>query len=354
MAIRWMIYGANGYTGQLVAEEAIKRGHEPILAGRNREALLPLAKRLGLKYMVFDLSDVKTVSEAIGDLDVVYHAAGPFSQTSEPMVKACLATGTHYLDITGEYTVMEAIYKLHDAALANKIALISGVGFDIVPSDCLALYVAQKISAPYTIDIGINTHIKISPGTFKSMMEMSTGGGWVRRNGDLVPLAIGAGGRRIRFSHGEEYAIPVPFADISAAFRSTRAPNITSYLRMPRAAGMVARVTAPLSQMMMRSPFIRHSTINLLERYFPGPTAELRAHDRCYLWARAMNREGTASAEAWLEMPEAYRFTAEIGVRAVERVVEWHPVGALTPSQAFGPDFVLDVPGVVRLDKLVS
>src|SRR5215207_11302762 len=156
MAIRWMIYGATGYTGQLVAEEAVKRGHEPILAGRNRETLAPIAKRLGLKYMVFDLNDVKIVAEAIGDLDVVYHAAGPFVKTSEPMVKACLATGTHYLDITGEYAVMESVYKLHEAALANKIALICGVGFDIVPSDCLAAYVAQKINAPHTIEIAVH------------------------------------------------------------------------------------------------------------------------------------------------------------------------------------------------------
>lgn len=353
MAIRWMIYGATGFTGQLVAEEAIKRGHEPILAGRNREALAPIAKRLGLKYMVFDLSDVKTVAEAIGDLDVVYHAAGPFVKTSEPMVKACLATGTHYLDITGEYKVMEAVYGLHEAALANKIALIPGCGFDIVPSDCLAAYVAQKISAPHTIEIGVHPLAgSISSGTLKSVMEMAPEGGRVRRNGDLVPIAIGAGGRRIRFSYGDAYGIPMPFADISAAFRSTRAPNITVYLRVPPGLATAARITGPLTQLALRSPAVKNTAFNFLERYFPGPTTEERENERCYLWARAINREGTATADAWLETREAYSYTAEIGVRAVERVVEWHPVGALTPAQAFGADFALDVPGTVRLDKL--
>jgi short subunit dehydrogenase-like uncharacterized protein len=352
MAIRWMIYGATGYTGQLVAEEAIKRGHDPILAGRNREALAPIAKRLGLKYMVFDLNDVKTVAEAIGDLDVVYHAAGPFSKTSEPMVKACLATGTHYLDITGEYTVMESVFALHEAALANKIALICGVGFDIVPSDCLATYVAQKISAPHTIEIAIHPQGTISTGTLKSVMEMAPDGGHVRRNGELVSLPIGAGGKRIRFSYGEGYAIPVPFADIAAAYRSTRAPNITAYLRVPPGLATAARITGPLTQLALRSPAIKNTAFSFLERYFPGPTTDERENNNCYLWARAINREGTATADAWLETREAYSYTAEIGVRAVERVVEWHPVGALTPAQAFGPDFALDVPGTKRLDKL--
>lgn len=353
MAIRWMIYGATGYTGQLVAEEAIKRGHEPILAGRSRETLAPIAKRLGLKYMVFDLSDVKTVAEAIGDLDVVFHAAGPFAKTSEPMVKACLATGTHYLDITGEYGVMEAVYSLHDAALANKIALVCGVGFDIVPSDCLAAYVAQKINAPHTIEIGIHALSSISTGTLKSVMEMAPDGGHVRRNGDLVSLPIGSGGKRIRFSYGEGYGIPVPFADISAAYRSTRAPNITTYLRVPPGLATAARITAPLTQMALRNPSVKNAAFNFLERYFPGPSTDERESQHCYLWARAINREGTATADAWMETREAYSYTAEIGVRAVERVVEWHPVGALTPAQAFGADFALEVPGTVRLDKLV-
>lgn len=352
MAIRWMIYGATGYTGQLLAEEAIKRGHTPILAGRNRETLSPIAKRLGLKYMVFDLSDVKLVAEAIGDLDVVLHAAGPFTKTSEPMVKACLATGTHYLDISGEYPVFEAVYALHDAALANKIALIPGVGFDIVPSDGLAMYVSQKISAPYTIEVATHALSSISTGTLKSVLELAPDGGRVRRNGELVPLAMGAGGKRIRFSYGESYAIPVPLADISAAFRSTRAPNITAYLRVPPGVGTAARIAGPLSQIALRSPTMKNAATGFLERYFPGPTTDERSTLRSYLWARAINREGTAAAEGWLETPEAYRYTAEIGVRAVEKVVEWHPVGALTPAQAFGADFALEVEGTTRLDRL--
>lgn len=352
MTIRWMIYGANGYTGQLVAAEAVKHGHTPILAGRNREALAPIAKRLGLKYMVFDLSDVKTVASAIGDLDVVYHAAGPFVKTSEVMVKACLATGTHYLDITGEYPVMEAVYSLHETALANKIALIPGIGFDIVPSDCLAAYVAQKISAPHTIEVAVHALTNISLGTFKSLLELAPDGGRVRRNGELVSLPIGAGGRRVRFPYGEAYALPIPLADISAAYRSTRAPNITAYMRVPPGLGTALRIASPLTQAALRSSSMKNATSGFLERYFPGPTTEERSTMRSFLWARAINREGTAAAEAWLDTIEAYQYTAEIGVRAVEKVVEWHPVGALTPAQAFGPDFALEVEGTTRLDRL--
>ncbi|MEO1644032.1 MAG: NAD(P)H-binding protein, partial [Chloroflexota bacterium] len=107
----WMIYGATGYTGQLVVAEAVARGHRPLLAGRNPEKLATLADTYDLDFVAFQLNDPTVIAEAIADMDVVYHAAGPFVYTSEPMIRACLATHTHYLDITGEIDVFEQTFR---------------------------------------------------------------------------------------------------------------------------------------------------------------------------------------------------------------------------------------------------
>jgi saccharopine dehydrogenase (NAD+, L-lysine-forming) len=131
---QWLIYGAAGYTGRLVAEEAVRRGHRPVLAARSAEKLLPLAERLGLRHVVVDLGDEQTLTRAIGDSQLVFHAAGPFARTSEPMVRACLRAGAHYVDITGEIDVFEANLARHDEARRKGIVLMSGVGFDVVPN----------------------------------------------------------------------------------------------------------------------------------------------------------------------------------------------------------------------------
>ena len=78
----WMIYGANGYTGELAAIDAVRRGLKPVLAGRNEAAVSELANRLGLDYRVFNLDRPEQVSQAISGMHVILHCAGPFSVTS--------------------------------------------------------------------------------------------------------------------------------------------------------------------------------------------------------------------------------------------------------------------------------
>src|SRR5689334_7920705 len=109
MAANFLLYGANGYTGKLIAQLATERGLRPVLAGRDRAGVEQLAKDLNLEHRVFSLEDSKAMDEALSEVAVVLHCAGPFSRTSKPMADACLRTGTHYLDITGEATVIESL-----------------------------------------------------------------------------------------------------------------------------------------------------------------------------------------------------------------------------------------------------
>jgi short subunit dehydrogenase-like uncharacterized protein len=348
---RWLLYGASGYTGQLIAEEAVRRGHRPVLAGRSREKLLPLAERLGLELAPVGLEDVRSLVSTLEGLPLVLHAAGPFIRTSEPMVQACLAAGAHYLDITGEIPVFENTFH-HDAeARARGITLMSGVGFDVVPTDCLARYVAEQVPGAHELDIAIALSSQASAGTAKSALEHLPSGGRVRRGGALLPWRMGQGVRRVRFSDSERTVVPIPWGDLVTAWHTTGIPNITTYMTLPRGAARLLRFTYPVLKRMLAVDAVRHGAERLIESRVHGPNETARNENHTQIWAEARAADGRR-AQAWLELPEGYAFTAVAAVRAVEEVLARKPQGALTPAKAFGADFVLSIPGCRRLDTL--
>lgn len=348
---RWMIYGANGYTGRLVAELAAQRGQNPILAGRSATKVQPIARRLGLESIAVDLRNERDLVEAVREVDLVFHAAGPFIHTSEPMIRACLIAGSHYVDITGEIAVFENTFRYDAIARRRGVALLGGAGFDVVPTDCLARYVAERVPDADTLDLAITGLGAASAGTTKTALEMLPRGGRVRRDGQLQPFPLGAGVREIRFADRTRAAMPLPWGDLATAYRSTGIPNITTYMAVDRRSAAVLRVIAPLAQRAIRNAAIRRRARRIAERRVTGPDEQMRQTGRAEIWARAANKHGDA-AEAWLQTGEAYHFTALSSLRCVERVLAEQPRGALTPAQAFGPDVVLEIAGVRRLDRL--
>ncbi|MFN8371854.1 MAG: saccharopine dehydrogenase NADP-binding domain-containing protein [Anaerolineae bacterium] len=350
---QWMIYGATGYTGTLLAEEAVRRGHRPLLAGRSKAKLEPLARRLGLDYAAFALNDVFTPTGATAGFDLVLHAAGPFTYTCAPMLHACLTNGAHYLDITGELNVFQHVFG-HDVQARDKgIALIPGVGFDIVPSDCLALYVAQQVPKAVTLETVVRGLGEVSVGTVKSTLEiLGKTGNVIRRGGQLIPVDLGSGMREFTLMDGPHMALPIPWGDVETAYRSTGIPNITAYFVLK--ASPLGRALLPaigfIGQTLAKSSLVRGLAGRVMDTNTEITAAD-RERGRCYLYARAADASGSY-AEAWLETCEAYKFTALSAIRAVEKTLELKPVGALTPALAFGADFVLDIAGTQRRDSL--
>ncbi len=129
----WIIYGANGYTGELIAREAVRQGLKPTLAGRNKAKVETLAQELGLSYKAFGLDNIDAVSEQLQGFKLVMHCAGPFSATSKPMMEACIKAGAHYLDITGEIAVFELAQSLNSQAEKADVVLLSGCRFRCDP-----------------------------------------------------------------------------------------------------------------------------------------------------------------------------------------------------------------------------
>ena len=167
----WIVYGATGYTGRAIVEEAARRGLRPILAGRNAQSIGDLAKRLGLEHRVFGLGDADTLRASIRGARLVLNCAGPFSATACPMMEACLAEHAHYLDITGEIDIIEAAAALDREAKAAAVILLPAVGFDVVPSDCLAAKLAARLPGASRLTLAFNALGSLSPGTAKTMLE---------------------------------------------------------------------------------------------------------------------------------------------------------------------------------------
>jgi short subunit dehydrogenase-like uncharacterized protein len=346
-----MIYGAYGFTGQLLVEEAVHQGQRPVLAGRSASKLAPLANKYGLEMLIQPLEHTQSLVKTLQAFELVFHAAGPFQFTSQPMLQACLESGVNYIDITGEIPVFQNTFAHHERALQAGVALISGAGFDVIPSDCLSKYVAEKLPTATELQIGVASSTRPSSGTVKSSIEMMPNGGMRRENGKLVPQPLGEGAKQIRFSHRQLETLPISWGDLETAYRSTGIPNITTYMAYPPRLVKNVRRYGPLVQKLVRVRSLRQIAQMIVARFFKGPSAEMRQHSRSYVWAMARDTEGKQT-QAWLETLEAYQLTAVAGLRCVERLLVERPVGALTPSQAFGADFILEIEGSKRFDVL--
>jgi saccharopine dehydrogenase (NAD+, L-lysine-forming) len=338
----WMLYGANGYTGQLTAELARERGLVPILAGRSAEKVVPLAERLGLEHRVFDLD---APGAALDGVRAVVHMAGPFSTTSRPMVDACLAAGAHYLDITGEIGVFEAVASRDAEARARGVALIPGVGFDVVPTDCLAAMLKAALPDATHLDLAFAT-IGSGPskGTAMTAVEgLAQGSGAARIDGRIRPVPVAWRTREVPFADRERHVVSIPWGDVSTAFHSTGIPNVTTFLAMsPRTSARLRRL-APLRGLLRVGPLQRAAKAWAARR-FPGPDDATRASARTELWGEAWNARGRVSRA--LTTPDGYTLTADASLRAVERVLAGVEPGFHTPSRAFGFDFVAGLEGV--------
>ena len=349
----WLIYGAYGYTGELVAREAVRRGLRPELAGRRAEPLAALADELSLPHRVFDLNPPSVVSAALEDIAAVLHCAGPFQRTSRPMVDACLQTGTHYLDITGEIGVFESIRRLDTRAREAGVVLFPGVGFDVVPSDCLAATLAVALPDATHLELAfLSERGGASRGTLSTMIEAFPQIGAERVEGKIVSRPPAYDAREIEFSCGPRWAMTIPWGDLSTAFQTTGIPNIRTYMgASPRRIKRLRRL-APLLPMVGLKP-IKKALLWRVRRTVTGPDENARRSARSYFWGQVRNAAGE-SRTATLETPEGYTLTAMTAVECMARVLagEVSP-GSWTPARAFGPDFIKSFPGVSQGDRIL-
>lgn len=347
-----LIYGAYGYTGQLITERAVDAGLTPIVAGRDRAKTTNLAHKYGLEHRVFSLDDPTAVARALESASVVLHCAGPFVNTAQPMVAACIQTGTHYLDITGEIDVFEALAAQNDAAEEAGITLLPGVGFDVVPTDSVAAHLAERMPDAHTLDIAFMGLGRVSQGTLRTAISQMGSGGVVRREGALQTVPPGWTTRTVDFGEdgpGQRTVISIPWGDVATAYRSTDIPNITTYTYLPKTPRTLLKWSRYL-QWLLQLPVVQQLLDRWVDQLPPGPSAEERERGRSFVWGSVRNAAGD-EAITRLTAPEGYTFTAHAAVSAAQHTLNGDAApGYQTPSTAFGPDFALEIDGVSRHD----
>jgi short subunit dehydrogenase-like uncharacterized protein len=339
-----MIYGANGYTGRLIAQEAKRRGLTPVLAGRS-ESVATLARELGFEHREFDLSDPEAVRRGLDGMALVLHCAGPFSATAVPMLEGCLAAGAHYLDITGEIDVFKYCHEQDARARQRGILVMPGTGFDVVPTDCLSAQLKRELPDANHLVLAFEAGGGPSPGTAKTSVEGLGNGGRARIDGKLVRVPLAWKSRTFERDGQVRSAMTIPWGDVYTAFVSTGIPNIEVYMAVPPATIANVRRLRLLGPL-LRTGFVQGFMKRRVEKNVRGPSDEKRESTLTHVWGEVRNESGR-EVKRRLITPNGYALTVTASLGIVERLLQGNaPSGFRTASQLMSADYVLSLPGV--------
>ncbi len=347
---KFLLYGANGYTAGLIIQYAQDFGLIPIVAGRTASKIEPIAKTHGLESRVFSLDNAAEVEKGLDGVNVVLHCAGPFKYTAKPMMEACLNTGTHYLDITGEMEIFELGNQLDSRAKEQGIMIMPGTGFDVVPTDCLASYLKNQLPDATHLELGIASDGGgVSRGTAKTVVENLGEPGAIREDGKIIPVRAAFKTRRIPFDDKTLLGVTIPWGDVSTAYHNTGIPNILVYMaankKMVRSMKMQNYFGWLLGTNMVKN-FLRKK----VDQRKPGPGEAKRKKARSLIWGEVKNKKG-ATKTANIVGPEGYTLTALTALLITKKVIDGdYKTGFQTPGKAYGQDLILEIEGTRRID----
>ncbi len=347
----FLIYGSYGYTGQLIVDLAVKEGLHPILAGRNEGKLRAQAGKFNLDYRAFSLGETSKLDSALREVDAVLHCAGPFVHTFRQMAEACLRTKKHYVDISGEIPGFEALAVMDTQAKDAGIMLMPGGGFDIVPSDCLAAHVKQRLpSATHFRLFMRGVGAGVSRGTAKSAIENMHRQGMIRRDGKLVQVPPAWNVLEQDFGRGPVKVVSVGWGDVSTAYHSTDIPNIETYFAFPRVVINFLYDMRVLGHLLYNHP-VKNILTLLINLFLPlGPKEEIRKKRFATMIGEGTDDKGNRAVSK-LQTPEGYTCTALTTVEIMKRILNGeYKIGFQTPSRVYGSDFILQFDGVKRED----
>jgi len=344
-----VIYGSYGYTGRLIAEQAVGLESHVLLSGRNEEKLRKQSEELGLPYEAADLSDPGQMDRLLKDANLVIHCAGPFIHTYKPMLDACIRTYCHYLDITGEIPVFEGIKARSDEIADAEIMAMPGTGFDVVPTDCLSLFLKKQLPDANRLELAfMGLDGGVSHGTAQTMAENLGNGGAVRENGKIKSVPAAYKTREIDFGVKKRTAVSIPWGDVSTAHHTTGIGNITVYTAMKPLAVKILKLSNWIAPVLSISP-VRTVIKKRISRTVTGPGRKARKRGKSYIWGEVQNPNGD-TVSARLTTPEGYTLTALTSLLIAQNVHsgDFKP-GYQTPGSAYGEDLILEVEGVRRI-----
>lgn len=344
----FLLYGANGYTGELIARYATAYQLQPILAGRRKQVIEPLATKLNLPFRIFDVDDSTAMQAALKEVKVVINAAGPFDLTAKQMVEACLQTGTHYLDINGDISVFELIHRYNEAAIQKGILLLPGAGFDVVPTDCVALQLKNLLPDAVSLQLAFaSLGGGLSHGTATTMANKLGEGGAVRKGGKVIRTPIGQKGMMVDFGVKKLFVINIPWGDVFTAYVTTGIPNIESYTGMSKQVYYLLKFQF-LFNWLLRKNFVRNYFKKKINQRPAGPSDEQRNNAISLIWGQVKNAAGK-TATVRVSGPEGYTLTAYGALIIAQKIINGNfSPGYHTPASAYGENLVMEIPGVKR------
>lgn len=346
---RLLLYGAYGYTGQLIAARAHEHGLSPILAGRRARPLLEIAARTGLSHRAFGLDSHPTIVRHLADCDAVLNCAGPFADTAPAMLRACLDSRTHYLDVSGEIDIFEYAHSLSDEARGAGVVLCPGTGFDVVPTDCMAATLKHALPRATRLALGFAMRGGLSPGTAKTVWRGLAQGGRVRRDGRIQPVPLAFRTREIDFGDGPRHTVSIPWGDVATAWYTTGIGDITTYVPMsPRRARQLRRLDR--LRPLLGLGVVQRFGARRIERRVRGPDSATREAAGGVVWGEVRDDAGDIRTG---RMPTAngYEVTVEAALRIAARVLDTPPApGAWTPAKLMGDTFASSLPGCGEIE----
>lgn len=342
----WLLYGANGYTGRLILEEAKKTGLKPIIAGRNENEIKKLAQDTQLEFRIFSLDSLDELRQGLEQVDLVVNCAGPFIFTIDMFLTICLEKKIHYFDITGEIEVFEKAYAVNEQAVSRGVVICPGMGFDVVPTDCVAFMLKEKLNGEaHSLELAFHAQGGISQGTRKTAMLGGSSGVKIRRNGSIETVRYGELQKEIHFSHKTKLCSAISWGDVFTAYISTGAPSVTVYAPLPKSVKRYGKFSFLLKFWITRF---------LIKKFFlrpqgTGPSAEVRSKSKSYIWGRIEGKTGFK--ELRLITPNGYSLTAKTVIAGILKFSELsEKKGYFTPASLFGSDFVLTIADVTLVE----
>ena len=341
---KWILYGVTGHTGRMVLQRALERGHRPTIAGRNRDRVRALSEEHALSSISFGLDRKDEVREILDDFDLVVNIAGPYSKTGMPVATAAIEAGCDYLDVTGEIQVFQALASLEEEARNAGVTLLPGCGFEIIPSDAVAHYLANALPDAERLELSLCSENGLSTGTITSAIGVAAQGGFRRVNGRLCATTIGEPGPNVRFHQGERKTMEIPRPDLVSAWRTTGIETITTTIALPPGGGLARSIAPGLSRLLSVRP-VRRVVSAAVRVASPTPRKTGTSNKSIgSVWGRASNTNGDVE-EAWLRTGEPYDYTAKAVVQAVESIDGTQEPGFQTPASLFGWEFAERIEG---------
>jgi short subunit dehydrogenase-like uncharacterized protein len=260
-------------------------------------------------------------------------------------VEACLRTNTHYLDINGDIRVFEMLKEYDDLAKQAGVMILPGAGFDVVPTDCVALMLKNELPDATDLKLAfVTTGGGLSRGTATTMINNLGNGGSVRKKGKIINVPLGQHSLSIKTGDRNDFVMSIPWGDVSTAYHTTGIPDIETYTGVPRAAYGILKFQFAFNWL-LRKKAIKKYLLKKVNQRSPGPTDEMRSKARSIVWGQVRNNQGQTKTIA-IRCSDGYTLTAHSTLIIVQKILNGvYKPGYQTPASAYSAGLVFEIPG---------